>query len=150
MTYVFFVFFVLLNMFLAIINDTYMEVKAQLKDKKNEFEISDFVKQGYSKMRERLTDKRDRIADIRRALSLADVNRDKMLEFDEWRNEMKSRGYAEEEIETMFAKYDTNGDRVLDEAEQRALTNDLLQQNEAIVQEMNELSMPNAKRWELA
>ena len=137
-------------MFLAIINDTYMEVKAQLKDKKNEFEISDFVKQGYSKMRERLTDKRDRIADIRRALSLADVNRDKMLEFDEWRNEMKSRGYAEEEIETMFAKYDTNGDRVLDEAEQRALTNDLLQQNEAIVQEMNELSMPNAKRWELA
>ena len=146
MTYVFFVFFVLLNMFLAIINDTYMEVKAQLKDKKNEFEISDFVKQGYTKMRERLSDKRDRIADIRRALSLADVNRDKMLEFDEWRNEMKSRGYAEEEIETMFAKYDTNGDRVLDEEEQRALTNDLLQQNEAIIQEMNELSMPNAKK----
>ena len=133
-------------MFLAIINDTYMEVKAQLKDKKNEFEISDFVKQGYTKMRERLSDKRDRIADIRRALSLADVNRDKMLEFDEWRNEMKSRGYAEEEIETMFAKYDTNGDRVLDEEEQRALTNDLLQQNEAIIQEMNELSMPNAKK----
>ena len=146
MTYVFFVFFVLLNMFLAIINDTYMEVKAQLKDKKNEFEISDFVKQGYSKMRDRLTDKRDRIADIRRALSLADVNRDKMLEFDEWRNEMKSRGYAEEEIETMFAKYDTNGDRVLDEEEQRALTNDLLQQNEAIIQEMNELNMPKAKK----
>jgi polycystin 2 len=146
LTYVFFVFFVLLNMFLAIINDTYMEVKAQLKDKKNEFEISDFVKQGYTKMRERLSDKRDRIADIRRALSLADVNRDKMLEFDEWRNEMKSRGYAEEEIETMFAKYDTNGDRVLDEEEQRALTNDLLQQNEAILQEMSELSMPNAKK----
>ena len=142
LSYVFFVFFVLLNMFLAIINDTYMEVKAELQNRKNEFEIGDFVKQGYAKMRERLTAKRDRIADIRRALSAADVNRDKRLEFEEWRNEMKARGYAEEEIETMFAKYDTNGDRVLDEDEQKALSNDLLRQNEAILREMNDLTLP--------
>ncbi|CAF1607821.1 unnamed protein product, partial [Adineta ricciae] len=141
LTYVFFVFFVLLNMFLAIINDTYVEVKAELRNKKNEFEISDFVKQGYTKMRERLTVKRDRIADIRRALALADLNRDKRLEFDEWRTEMKSRGYAEEEIETIFAKYDFNGDRVLDENEQRALSNDLLRQNDAILREMDELNL---------
>ncbi|CAF1607541.1 unnamed protein product [Adineta ricciae] len=141
LTYVFFVFFVLLNMFLAIINDTYVEVKAELRNKKNEFEISDFVKQGYTKMRERLTVKRDRIADIRRALALADLNRDKRLEFDEWRTEMKSRGYAEEEIETIFAKYDLNGDRVLDENEQRALSNDLLRQNDAILREIDELNM---------
>ena len=87
---------------------------------------------------------RDRIADIRRALSAADVNRDKRLEFEEWRNEMKARGYAEEEIETMFAKYDTNGDRILDEDEQKALSNDLLRQNEAILREMNELNAPPA------
>ncbi|UJR28851.1 hypothetical protein I4U23_010075 [Adineta vaga] len=141
LTYVFFVFFVLLNMFLAIINDTYVEVKAELRNKKNEFEISDFVKQGYTKMRERLTVKRDRIADIRRALALADLNRDKRLEFDEWRTEMKSRGYAEEEIETIFSKYDLNGDRVLDENEQRALSNDLLRQNDAILREMDELNL---------
>ncbi len=141
LTYVFFVFFVLLNMFLAIINDTYIEVKAELRNKKNEFEISDFVKQGYSKMRERLTAKRDRIADIRRALALADLNRDKRLEYDEWRTEMKSRGYAEEEIETIFAKYDFNGDGVLDEHEQRALSNDLSRQNNAILREMDELNM---------
>ncbi|CAF3951966.1 unnamed protein product [Rotaria sp. Silwood2] len=141
LTYVFFVFFVLLNMFLAIINDTYMEVKAELQNKKSSFEISDFVKQSYAKMRERLTAKHDRIADIRKALSVADINCDKRLEFEEWRNEMKSRGYAEEEIETMFAKYDANGDRVLDEDEQQALTNDLLKQNDAIIREMNELNM---------
>jgi polycystin 2 len=133
-------------MFLAIINDTYIEVKAELQERKSEFEISDFVKQGYAKMRERLTAKRDRIADIRRALSSADVNRDKRLEFDEWRNEMKSRGYAEEEIETMFAKYDTNGDRILDEEEQQALTNDLLQQNEAILREMGQLTVPHGNK----
>ncbi|CAF0862510.1 unnamed protein product [Rotaria sordida] len=141
LTYVFFVFFVLLNMFLAIINDTYVEVKKELRNKKNEFELSDFVKRGYAKMRERLTVKRDRIADIRKALALADLNRDKRLEFDEWRIEMKSRGYAEEEIESIFAKYDFNGDRVLDENEQRALSNDLLRQNDAILREIDELNM---------
>ncbi|CAF3527805.1 unnamed protein product [Rotaria socialis] len=143
LTYVFFVFFVLLNMFLAIINDTYIEVKAELRNKKNEFEISDFVKRGYAKMRERLTVKRDRIADIRKALSLADLNRDKILEFDEWRLEMKSRGYAEEEIETIFAKYDFNGDRILDENEQRALRNDLLRQNDAVLREIDQLNLSN-------
>uniref|UniRef100_A0A8C4QNU7 Polycystic kidney disease 2-like 1 n=1 Tax=Eptatretus burgeri TaxID=7764 RepID=A0A8C4QNU7_EPTBU len=43
-TYVFFVFFVLLNMFLAIINDTYSEVKEDLSKKKSEFELSDLIK----------------------------------------------------------------------------------------------------------
>ena len=43
--YVFFVFFVLLNMFLAIINDTYSEVKADISSQKNEFEMADYFKQ---------------------------------------------------------------------------------------------------------
>jgi polycystin 2 len=128
-------------MFLAIINDTYMEVKAELKNRKNTFDLSDFVKQGYAKMRERLRAKHDRITDIRKALSLADINSDKRLDFDEWRNEMKSRGYAEEEIETMFAKYDSDGDRILDENEQQALSNDLTKQKDDILREMNELNM---------
>jgi len=42
---VFFVFFILLNMFLAIINDTYSEVKADISTQKNEFEMSDYLKQ---------------------------------------------------------------------------------------------------------
>ena len=43
--YVFFVFFILLNMFLAIINDTYSEVKADISTQKSEFEMSDYLKQ---------------------------------------------------------------------------------------------------------
>jgi len=42
--YVFFVFFILLNMFLAIINDTYAEVKGDLADQQNEFEMGDFFR----------------------------------------------------------------------------------------------------------
>jgi len=45
--YVFFVFFVLLNMFLAIINDTYSEVKADLATQKNEFEMGDYFREVY-------------------------------------------------------------------------------------------------------
>ena len=35
------------------------------------------------------------------------------------------RGYAEAEIEAVFAKYDVNGDRALDDAELRQMTSDL-------------------------
>ena len=36
-----------------------------------------------------------------------------------------SRGYAEAEIEAVFAKYDLDGDRVLNEDEQRKMQADL-------------------------
>ena len=38
LSYIFFVFFVLLNVFLAIINDTYGEVKADIKTRKPAFQ----------------------------------------------------------------------------------------------------------------
>ena len=41
--YVFFIFFVLLNMFLAIINDTYSDVKGD-DTIENEFEVGDYFK----------------------------------------------------------------------------------------------------------
>ncbi|EDV22240.1 uncharacterized protein TRIADDRAFT_28988, partial [Trichoplax adhaerens] len=43
-SYVFFVFFVLLNMFLAIINDTYTEVKTEIMEKDARYEIADYIK----------------------------------------------------------------------------------------------------------
>jgi polycystin 2 len=50
LSYVFFVFFVLLNMFLAIINDTYSEVKEEISAQKNDFEVADYFKRGYNNM----------------------------------------------------------------------------------------------------
>ena len=44
LAYVFFVFFVLLNMFLAIINDTYSEVKEEIAAQKNDFEVCSVIK----------------------------------------------------------------------------------------------------------
>ena len=37
-------------MFLAIINDTYSEVKNEISAQKNEFEIADYFKRGYNNM----------------------------------------------------------------------------------------------------
>ena len=34
------------------------------------------------------------------------------IDFAEWRKELKARGYSDLEIETVFAKYDQDGDKV--------------------------------------
>ncbi|CAF0734186.1 unnamed protein product [Rotaria sordida] len=125
LTYVFFVFFVLLNMFLAIINDTYSEVKSDMSTQKSEFELGDYFKKSYEKMLERLHVKRDRIIDIKNALKSADLNKDGVIEFDEWRRDLKARGYTDVEIENVFSRYDVDGDRVLRGGEQLHFKSDL-------------------------
>ncbi|XP_068718371.1 polycystin-2-like protein 1 [Montipora capricornis] len=138
-TYVFFVFFVLLNMFLAIINDTYAEVKSNIASQKSEFEIGDYFKKGYQKMLDRLSFKREKIVDIQKALKTADVNQDNKLDFEEWRANLKSRGHADAEIEAVFAKYDLDGDRILDEEEQRKMQEDLEGQKAELNDEIEEM-----------
>ena len=46
-------------MFLAIINDTYSEVKSDMTTQKSEFELGDYFKKSYEKMLDRLNVKRD-------------------------------------------------------------------------------------------
>jgi polycystin 2 len=46
-------------MFLAIINDTYSEVKSDMSTQKSEIELADYFKKSYDKMLERLNVKRD-------------------------------------------------------------------------------------------
>lgn len=129
--YVFFIFFVLLNMFLAIINDSYTEVKGD-DTLQNDFEVGEYFKKGYDKMMDKLSFKKDKLNDIQLTLAGADANNDNHLEFSEWRNDLKKKGYADTEIEAMFAKYDTDGDRILDPEEQRHLAEDLLKQKDSL------------------
>jgi len=138
-TYVFFVFFVLLNMFLAIINDTYSEVKAEISAQKSEFEISDYIKRGYNKVLEKLSLKKDHIRDIQDAIVSADHNQDKQLDWEEWRLDLKMRGIPDAEIEAVFAKYDQDGDLVLNESEQRKMHADLEKQRNDLRNELEEM-----------
>lgn len=75
-------------MFLAIINDTYSEVKAEIANQRNEFEIADYFKRGYNNMMGKMG-KRDKIIDIQNALKLSDTNNDGLLTFDEIRVNLK-------------------------------------------------------------
>jgi len=138
-TYVFFVFFVLLNMFLAIINDTYSEVKAEISAQKSEFEISDYIKRGYNKVLEKLSLKKDHIRDIQDAIASADHNQDKRLDWQEWRLDLKMRGIPDAEIEAVFAKYDQDGDLVLNETEQKNMHADLEKQKNDLRSELDEM-----------
>ncbi|XP_013419430.1 polycystin-2 isoform X1 [Lingula anatina] len=137
--YVFFVFLILLNMFLAIINDTYADVKSDIALQKNDFEMTDYFKKGYQKMMDKLNFKRDKIVDIQKALASADMDNDMVVDFDEWRTELKKRGYADTEIEALFAKYDVDGDRTLDESEQKQMAVELEGQKAKLDEEENEI-----------
>ncbi|XP_077506009.1 polycystin-2-like isoform X1 [Amblyomma americanum] len=120
LSYVFFVFFVLLNMFLAIINDTYAEVKSEISQQKNEFELVDYFKKGYNNILGKLG-KRDQIVDIQNALKMADTNHDNKLTFDEVRKTLKAQNFSDMEIEMLFSKYDVDGNRELNEQETKEM-----------------------------
>lgn len=76
-------------MFLAIINDSYSEVKSDIATSKSDFELGDYFKRGYDKLLTKMHLRKDKIVDIQSALDSADSNTDKIVNFDEWRKELK-------------------------------------------------------------
>ena len=68
--FVFFVFFVLLNMFLAILSDSFGEVKAELARRKNAFEMGAYFKEGYVNLIDRMG-LHSRKMDVDEALKMA-------------------------------------------------------------------------------
>ena len=91
MAFVFFGFFVLLNMFMAIINQAYGKVKEEMNAAQPDFMLSDYLKLNYSKMVDRLNLKRDRILDIQAVLKSDEVTQKDELDFNVWRTELKVR-----------------------------------------------------------
>ncbi|XP_069096618.1 polycystin-2-like protein 1 isoform X3 [Pleurodeles waltl] len=134
-TYVFFVFFVLLNMFLAIINDTYSEVKEELSNQENELQFSDILKQSYNKTLLKLKLKKERISDVQKALQ----NGDKELEFEDFKNSLKELGHADHEITAAFSRFDHDGNQILDEEEQKRMKHDLEEKRVTLNEEIENL-----------
>ena len=85
-TYVLLVFFVLMNMFLAIINDTYSEVKEEVNNRREEFQVGDYVKRGYNNVREMFYT-RDKLIDIKETVKLA--SEDGIVTYDEVRESLR-------------------------------------------------------------
>ena len=105
--YIFVVFFILLNMFLAIINDTYSEVKAEMELTKLQFEITDLFARGYNNVLGSVA-MRDKMIDVENAIKLA--NEDGQVTFEEIRAELKKCDFSNAEIEMFFGNSDKDGD----------------------------------------
>lgn len=73
-TYVFFVFFVLVNMFLAIINDSYSEVKSDMKKSGPDLDIGAYFKRSYDNIMKKLHLKKTEIHDMQKILNSFDKN----------------------------------------------------------------------------
>ncbi|XP_056113041.1 polycystic kidney disease 2-like 1 protein [Rhinichthys klamathensis goyatoka] len=134
-SYVFFVFFVLLNMFLAIINDTYSEVKSELASQKDEFQISDLIKQSYAKTFMKLKLKKEKISDVQKTLDSGSSD----LEFKDFRDALKEMGHADHEISAAFSKFDQDGNQTLDKQEQEIMKQELEEKREALNEELRNL-----------
>ncbi|XP_075400146.1 polycystin-2 [Tenrec ecaudatus] len=141
-TFVFFMFFILLNMFLAIINDTYSEVKSDLAQQKAEMELSDLIRKGCHKALVKLKLKKNTVDDISESLRQAGGK----LNFDELRQDLKGKGHTDAEIEAIFTKYDQDGDQELTEHEHQQMRDDLEKKREDLDLDHNSLQRPMSSR----
>ncbi|KAJ8336193.1 hypothetical protein SKAU_G00395360 [Synaphobranchus kaupii] len=141
-TFVFFVFFILLNMFLAIINDTYSEVKGDMAQQRSEMELTDLIKKGYNQAMVKLRLKRTTVDDISESLRQAGGK----LNFEELRQDLKGKGHTDAEIEAIFSKYDHDGDQELTEHENQQMRDDLEKEREDLDVERSSLPRPASGR----
>uniref|UniRef100_A0A8C1Z1T5 Polycystin-2 n=1 Tax=Cyprinus carpio TaxID=7962 RepID=A0A8C1Z1T5_CYPCA len=141
-TFVFFIFMILLNMFLAIINDTYSEVKADMAQQRSEMEITDLIKKGYNRAMVKLKLKKTSINDVPDSLHQAAGK----LSFDELRQDLRGKGHSDAEIEAIFAKYDLDGDQELTEHEHQQMRDDLEKEREDLDLEHSSLPRPVSGR----
>ncbi|CAL1601105.1 unnamed protein product [Knipowitschia caucasica] len=141
-TYVIFIFFVLLNMFLAIINDTYSEVKADMSQQRSEMEMTDLIKKGCNKALMKLRLRKTTVDDI------SDSRRQTggKLSLNELRQDLKGKGHTDAEIQAIFAKYDQDGDQELTEHEHQQMKDDLEKEREDLDLERNSMGRPSTGR----
>ena len=100
LSYIFFVFFVLLNMFLAIINDTYGEVKADLKRQKPAFQLGDFFMVGVNNMKG-MAGIHDRALDVENAIKMA-AEDDGFVTYQELRENLKHSNFSDAEVDMFY------------------------------------------------
>ncbi|KAM5271785.1 polycystin-2 [Ctenodactylus gundi] len=141
-TFVFFMFFILLNMFLAIINDTYSEVKSDMAQQRAEMELSDLIRKGYHKALAKLKLKKNTVDDISESLRQGGGK----LNFDELRQDLKGKGHTDAEIEAIFTKYDQDGDQELTEHEHQQMRDDLEREREDLDLDHSSLPRPMSSR----
>ena len=125
-------------MFMAILNDTYSEVKEEVENRKEDFQMLDFLKRGYNNVREVISE-RDKLLDIQTTVKLAAD--DGVVTFDEIRENLRKLNFSDAEIEIFCAKYDRNGDFMFTLDEINAIEEGLEDEMENDGQPINEVDL---------
>ena len=128
-------------MFLAIINDTYSEVKDEVENRKEDFQVIDLINRGYNNIRE-MVHTRDKLIDIQAVVKLAAD--DGVVTYDEVRDALRRLNFSELEIEIFCAKYDKDGDFEFDREELNAIGREADDQ----FANMDHLTLENEKKDE--
>ena len=128
-------------MFLAIINDTYSEVKDEVENRKEDFQVIDLLNRGYNNIRE-MVHTRDKLIDIQAVVKLAAD--DGVVTYDEVRDALRRLNFSELEIEIFCAKYDKDGDFEFDREELNAIGREAEDQ----FANMDHLTLENEKKDE--
>lgn len=124
-------------MFLAIINDTYAEVKSELSDS-DDFAMMDYFKGISNQILFKLGTQKEQIEGIQQAIKESGFDGSRRLSFATVRQELKKRNLSDQEIEVLFAKYDMDQNRELDPEELQAMFDDLEGKKKSIEKEMEE------------
>lgn len=117
LSYVFCVFFFLMNMFLAIISDTYSEVKADLSVSDRRFPVSEYIDSLKSSVYKKMNCYPDDSETIASAIRNLDLKDDQEINWESFRREMLKAGVPDDEIKDFFQKYDTDGSMTMDKKE---------------------------------
>lgn len=125
MSFIFIGVMILLNMFLAIINESYAQVKEQMDQAAPELMLSDFVNMKYGKLADKVKTKRSPLMDADEILRKEEIMVMETIDFSIWRQEMKKKGYSDMEIEEFFSKYDKDGDLKLNYLEKLKIVRDI-------------------------
>nr|XP_045012360.1 polycystic kidney disease 2-like 1 protein isoform X3 [Jaculus jaculus] len=123
------------NMFLAIINDTYSEVKEELAEQKDELQLSDLLKQSYKKTLLRLRLRKKRDSDVQKVLQ----GREQEIQFEDFTNTLRELGHAEHDLMAAFTRFDQDGNHVLDKKEQEQMRQTLEEERVALNIEIENL-----------
>ena len=112
-------------MFLAIINDTYSEVKAELAARQAERIVEDYFKKGYKNVLNSVTGKgSDKSQDIMNAIRAAYAD-DETVTYAELRQNLKKANFSDIEIEMFVSQYDMDENDLIDEKEAVKAVQDL-------------------------
>ncbi|XP_067106764.1 polycystin-2 isoform X1 [Osmerus mordax] len=137
-TFVFFIFFILMNMFLAIINDSYSEVKTDMAQQRPEMQMTDLIRKGCDRALMKLRLKKTTVDDISASLRQHGAK----LHLDQLRQDLRGKGHTDAEIEAVFSKYEQGGDQELTEQERQQMKDDLEKEREDL--DLERSSLPRA------